>query len=350
MSQHDDHGRVDPRTPAADSSAGFPPPRRGASRKRRRPWRSLQIALILAIATFNVYLGLVGMSQYESPIGVVHERLAPLLVIGLLFGASRILWVRAGLRATSKTRHWFEIVPALLSDQQEYCLILRPFGRDGETLMQKGWLGRLSRMVTLEQVVASAMRSAADIPTMAVVDSAQDLAVSGPTYIRSAHSEWRFVVEKLLNRAAMVVLLLPPGQSLKASFAWEVEQIGNRRLQSRTLIVLPGSDPDGGPEGYRTARRNACIVLAALDRLDADISSVRDFEVDHYLRALPDRVLAVAAPTGTGEETGEMKVWHVADAVTGSSYRAYAESIQAFAALTRADLSKLPFRSRYPFQ
>lgn len=114
------------------------------------------------------------------------------------------------------------------------------------------------------------------------------LAPPGPVFVSAADDEWQEAVSTLIRRAHSIVLLLPPGQEIRESFRWEIDQLTQRGLQSRVTIVLP---PD---QLYRHdfPRRfhDACIVAAALEGFagsidDVDPMKVHDLEVSIHARA-----------------------------------------------------------------
>jgi hypothetical protein len=57
--------------------------------------------------------------------------------------------------------------------------------------------------------------------------------------VSAADDEWQEAVSTLIRRAHSIVLLLPPGQEIRDSFRWEIDQLTQRGLQSRVTIVLP---------------------------------------------------------------------------------------------------------------
>lgn len=194
---------------------------------------------------------------------------------------------------TTATIEASEVLGSVANSKDSYCLILRPFGYDGSTILPR-WsrVGSWSPALTLEQVVALAIRRSIGIKTYAMVDQEQQLAPPGPVYLRSPHAEWRDVIAKLLDQAHHILLLLPPVHNLGESFGWELEQIAQKNLQSKVIAVLPPWDKrDAGR--HTQARDHVCVILAALEGFAGSIDNADPLKVLHYDRVLPSTVLVV---------------------------------------------------------
>ena len=155
----------------------------------------------------------------------------------------------------------------LASSTEEFCLILRPSGREGRVVVPDVRVRDLRATwanpnLTLEQVVALAARTALDHSTYAIVDQASHVAPPGPTYLRVPDPERQRVVQRLIARAHSIVLVLAPEVDLRTSFRWEVEQIVRAGVAHRVIIVLP--PPDQDVVGHRIALQRVSLLLAAL--------------------------------------------------------------------------------------
>jgi hypothetical protein len=189
--------------------------------------------------------------------------------------------VRGYKRSSRTVSHEDALLP-LVRSEREYCLVLRPFGRDGEVIIPKASpKGRVgipltffTRNETMEQLVAAAARSALGLETYGIVDQDILFAPPGVTFIRVPNNEWKMVAQFLIRRAHTIVLILHPGQEMREGFAWEIEQIVRYGMQSRVVIALPPCDED--VDGHRAALVQACIILALLD------DSGREVELNHF--------------------------------------------------------------------
>lgn len=182
-------------------------------------------------------------------------------------------------RSSSAISYEKVLLPLVQSDR-EYCLVLRPFGRDGQIIapkaMHKNRVGGsgFTRNMTLEQIVAASARSALGLETYGIVDQKTLVVPPGPTFMRVPDEERQTVVQRLIRRAHSIVLILPPDRDMGNGFAWEVEQIVRSGVQSRVIVVLPPYDQDVYP--HQAALRWACVLLILLH------GSGRQAELDHF--------------------------------------------------------------------
>lgn len=84
---------------------------------------------------------------YHLPPAVVAPGPAAWIVIAIV-----ITWGR--YRRSAQTSIYQDILPRLVESNEEYCLILRPFGSDGEVVLPSGRFGAS----TVEQVIARAAK------------------------------------------------------------------------------------------------------------------------------------------------------------------------------------------------
>lgn len=191
-------------------------------------------------------IGLIGAVVTVSSGGFSWQR-PPyyiLLPLGVLFVAA------FQYRRTSTVRRFDSIVPALLASRQDFCLLLRPFGNDGETLLLRtkevGSTMSFRVTRTAEQAVGEAVRSALSLPVVAVVDQSTSFSPRGVTYISATNSEWQDVVAQLIRNARVIVVLVPPDGKLRYGFTWEVDQIIAAGRQRRVVVfAAPATTYDG---------------------------------------------------------------------------------------------------------
>jgi hypothetical protein len=103
------------------------------------------------------------------------------------------------------------VIAPLVASARTFCLVLRPFGGDGEIVLPH----RMYGASTIEQVIARSARKVARLATYAVVDQTRRLGPPGPVFVRAAGDEWREALSTLIRRAHSIVLLLPPGQEIR---------------------------------------------------------------------------------------------------------------------------------------
>ncbi|MFI5492599.1 hypothetical protein [Actinoplanes sp. NPDC051859] len=277
---------------------------------------------------------------------------ASLLLTGI--AAVAVRWGR--YERSAHTAACSEALPGLLASREEFTLLLRPFGSDGETVVRDSRGKRvfsfagMSPTATLEQIVARVVRAETGMRTVALVDPDRALAPPGPDYLRAPHDGWQPSILGLIRRAHSIVLVLHPGQDLRASFGWEIEQINLHQLQSRIVIVLPPADRD--PAGYQQARYQACVIVAALEGFAGTIDDVDPLNVLQWESGLPDRVQVIKIswpPTAH-----RMQVLHWASippkkrSVVGAF--TYAQCLGPALAIGVRDLDGISFAQRYPVE
>ncbi|HEX8866485.1 MAG TPA: hypothetical protein VF821_12590 [Lentzea sp.] len=206
-------------------------------------------------------------------------------------GVSQAMAAKRAHVAPQRTEQAQDVLRRLKND--DYCVLLRPFDHEGKTVMpRKTWTGVLSRVRTLEQVLAQAVTATFGLRTYAIVDQRIDFAPPGPVYLRAAHEEWKQVALTLLGGAKVIVVLLPEGPDdpeIREGFGWELEQVAAWGLQARVLVVLPPLR-----QGADVARLQACEVLAVLE------GSPNPLVVDHYRDVMPRSTVLVKAWQGDG--------------------------------------------------
>jgi hypothetical protein len=254
-----------------------------------------------------------------------------------------------GCRRSAATLDHRAALRRLASSTQEFCLILRPFGREGQVIVpntrRDDVLDRWANPnLSLEQVVALAARTALGHPTYAIVGHASFHAPPGPTYLRVPDPEWQRVARRLIARAHSIVLLLPSDPDVRAGFSWEVEQIVRAGVRHRVIMVLPPPDQDA--DGHRAALQRASLLLAALG------GSGRQDDVDSFTIYEYELQLAVGTVVLKCTRGGRVYAWSVRtprrrsrEIVATTSYvPALAEAI----ADTERELLGLGFHVRYP--
>jgi hypothetical protein len=147
-------------------------------------------------------------------------------------------------RRSSTTPDHVSILGEVAIPLQGYCLLLRPFGRDGATILPAYRNGRrlVYRTTNLESVVADTARRVLGVETIAVVDQRTLLCPPGPTYFRAPDDGWQDCVQHLIRNARVIVLILPIGQEVRKGFHWELEQITRLEAQRKLVLLLPPID------------------------------------------------------------------------------------------------------------
>ncbi len=274
----------------------------------RRIWRALGVlGLICTIALVFAIVGLVADPALltSSPSGTVA-------LIGIVIVAlARLISQIRGYQRPQATKSYTSVVPGLLTSTEEFCLVLRPFGGDGEVFLRQYKTTRggkkripyrlpIADLRTMEQVLALATQKTAKQKVYALVDQKRELAPPGPVYVRAPDSDWQEAILALMRRAYAVILWLPPDQDVRQSFNWEIEQVVLGRLQTRTIIVLP---PPDQKVAYQRSVKQAAALLAAMETATGQAVHADRLRVQHYEGVLGDNTITmkfVRAQDGDG--------------------------------------------------
>lgn len=321
-----------------------------------RSWRTFRWWNVLIAFLFVWVFTSVGYALLHGGIRhafeMVSTLLAPLIILALA-GLVIVTIAPRRYRRSERTKPYDEILGPLVTSAEEYCLLLRPFGSDGEIILPYGyrpwWMpGQLGWTVTLEQVVASAARKSLGLKVCALVDQDRLLAPPGPVYLRSPHDHWQSVTRTLIRRAHSIVIILAPGQEIRTSFQWEIEQITQHDLQKRVIIVLP---PWRRHEyAYHNALQQACALLATFEGFAGSVGDVDLLRAYHWERQFttkPAHIIKLCR--GINDSLPEVEWWYPAGrrSVEAKFYRTYLT--RAFA-ITERELSGLNFSARYPWR
>jgi hypothetical protein len=261
-------------------------------------------------------VSIIALLSHTLPVSDTQAWVAIILPIGGLI----VLGYRMrGYQKPQAVRPYQEVLTPLLASAMAFCLVLRPFGHDGETFLHgyrqsKRAMFRNNDSVyysilTMEQVIARSARQALRLDTYALVDQNRELAPPGPIYLRASNESWQKAVLPLVQHADSIILWLAPGQDLRASFHWEVEQIVQARQRFRTIIVMP--PPDQDEDVYRQAIGQAAVLLAALESDTGQVAAVDPVRVRHYQDTLGDNTLMAKFETPVeGGSDATLKRWY----------------------------------------
>lgn len=149
-----------------------------------------------------------------------------------------------------------EFVDSIRGTNDEYCLVLRPFGNDGHffsrdffrgNVFQKAFVNWWRNDVVIESVIAASVQRALGMQTVAVIDPKDARTARSFTYLAITEQEWQPFVSTLARRAAVVVVLFPPGSSITPAVRWEINLLMAINLIPRLVFVLPPPhDPSHG--------------------------------------------------------------------------------------------------------
>ncbi|MFJ8390668.1 hypothetical protein ACIQ9Q_40535 [Streptomyces sp. NPDC094438] len=268
----------------------------------------------------------------------VMRSLAEIALIAVLVAVG---WGR--YKRSSETKPYQEVLGPLVASEEEYCLILRPFGSDGEVVMPH----RLHGASTMEQVIARAARKSLGLKTYALVDQDRRLAPPGPIWMRSPHDQWQTAVRTLIRRAHSVVLVLPPGQGIRAALKWEVDQITQHNLQTRLTVVLPPVRHH--KDDHRQAFLGACEILAALEGFAGSVDDGDLLRVHRLELTLHERTQVVKYCRSKPEDHPELCFWYSKPQRGHKrSARFFQKALVTAFRTTEQELSGLGFSARYP--
>jgi hypothetical protein len=329
---------------------------RGRKLRRGFGWRGLFFLVAVPVVFFS-YLRLTADPEQYGPYADIMlgpaRMVRPALIASLIvIIAIAVSWGR--YKRSMRTKHYQEIVDPLVASREEYCLILRPFGSDGEIVIPHSAPGAS----TIEQVIARAVRRSLRLKTYAIVDQDRRLAPPGPIYLRAPHDKWQHAAQTLIRRAHSIVLILSPGQDIRSSFKWEIEELTRHELQSRVVIVLP---PDRlYSDDYPQAFQYACVVVDALQGFAGSVDDVDPLRVLDFKRKITGRTHLLKYCRSSFFAESKLFTWDF-DSFRESTPRAlkwvrwglwikfYNRALAEAFGTTERELSKLGFAARYPY-
>jgi hypothetical protein len=264
----------------------------------RRVWRALGVlGLICIIALAFAILGFA-----VDPALLTSSPSGSVTLIGVVVVAiARLISQLRGYQRPQATRSYTSVVPGLLASTEEFCLVLRPFGGDGEVFLRQYKTTKegkkriplrlpVADLRTMEQVLAAATQETAKQKMYALVDQKLELAPPGPVYVRAPDADWQEAILALMRRAYAVILWLPPDQDVRQSFNWEIEQVVLGRLQTRTIIVLPPPDKKAA---YQRGVKQAAALLAAMETPTGQAVDADPLRVQHYEGVIGDNTITM---------------------------------------------------------
>lgn len=292
--------------------------------------------LAFGVFGFSIYV----WSNLRSAGFQTNIPLAPALVAALALIPILRTWGR--YQQSHRTTPSDEVLARLLRSDEEYCLLLRPFGSDGETILRRG-----RGSFTLEQVIGRAAGKILGFKVYAMVDQDRRLAPPGLVHMRAPHDQWQSAVQALIRRAHSIVLVLPPGEDVRHSFNWELAQITHHHLQSRVILVLP--PPDQDKAGYARSLQQACVILGMFEPFAGTADDVDSLSIYHWETTLSSRTIMLKFAQLPDATLGDVQCWEAPETrVRRIRYKSYQRALEEALALNQRELSGLGFSARYP--
>lgn len=184
------------------------------------------------------------------------------LVIGALalpaafFGSITVDSIKGAVRATaalqssSVAQDASAFLGELPDGDNQFVLLLRAFGHDGTHRFQTEYVPRLANTNInnrLVPVFSHIVRERLGLPTIALADPDALLAEKGPVYLRAGPT-WRDDIQRLVQRSAMVVMLIHTHRGVTESMRREIEIVREAAIMRKLLIVLPAPENPKYPD------------------------------------------------------------------------------------------------------
>jgi hypothetical protein len=244
--------------------------------------------------------------------------------------------------------------PTSLWRDGEYCLLLRPFGSDGSTICvgdpgRKRYSLLYHPTPTLEQVIDWTVRRKLGMTTLAVVNQDARFAPAGPEYLSCPPDHWRCQVGELIKNAHTIFLVLPPGQNIRGSFQWELEQITQLTMNSRVVLILPHPWNNEANGFYRAGREAAARIMALLVKFCGTFDEVRPEDEIAQSAALPPATTLVKMLGDDSRQFRCMMLPRARWTRKPVSWQ-YAVALQQVLDVQIREMEKSSFESRYPWR
>lgn len=295
------------------------------SQRLPRWWQVLLLLLLLAVVGWKTR--------------VFAEVALVVITTGALFlyGAIGLL---LDYRPKVSIRSAEDLCAEVEKSRREYCLILRPFGADGTILTVKAEAIRNPKRVrgdtvVVEELVDRASRAVFNLDAWTLVDPNAFVLPPGPKWVRSDNASWRGYIKRLIKRALVVIIVLPPSKTRTLSLTWEVEQCVANGLVGRMLFVLPPTEIAGSDSSRQCVREFSTLFPLLADLPDTTVAvwpkNYEEVEFWHEIPIDPDELKLV----------GKREAF-----VTDECYLDILE--RALGAI-RSEVGSAPFHQRYAY-
>lgn len=242
----------------------------------------------------------------ETPSGVVIVLIA--LLCSIPFYLIRILLSRRMMGSVLPAEVYINQV---YKSMKEYCLILRPFGKDGyistNDLIRQGnvfkkiFVNWSIRYITLEEEIESLAKDILKVETVAFVDPDLTMIPKSPQFIVSSNKNWKPNIFRLLRRALCVIIIIPPGTKITSSLEWEVRQTLDSGLLGRFVFVLPPPTHRSHSQVLQSLKKDLYYISNFLRDLHKDsfiLYPLRSRNMQYYF--MEDRTKLVGLKTYKG--------------------------------------------------
>jgi len=233
------------------------------------------ILFILGLAAFSYMLKLIFLPDTTIPF-IVYI-LAPIFILKI-FNFIRVMLTRKPNLGTIESAEKY-VKELSEKDEKEFCLILRPFGRDGYLPMKslnkgseyqsliKNW----EKGITTEEVIETVVKHQfPNLETIALVNPDLLMIPTSPKYIASKHDNWRWVVYELLKRTVFLFIIIPPKQEVRDSLIWEVTKAVQLGLLGRLVLILPPMKDEERKSALKDVKEKLFFLSPLLEDIPDD--------------------------------------------------------------------------------
>jgi hypothetical protein len=281
-------------------------------------------------------------------IGIAGAKASSVGRIAIVFLTTAALFIGGAARLLAEYRPKLDVRSAddlcreVAATKTEFCLVLRPFGADGMIYTVKADSIRNSQRVrgdttTVEALVETAAASVFGVSTWALVDPQALVLPPGPHWVSSDQASWQGHVKRLIQRALVVIVVVPPNKSKTPNLEWEIRQCVANGLTGRLLFVLPGADVPGA-QSSRECVRGFSKLFPLLGELPEDAVVVLPTSYDKLVRWFETDPKTSQPPSDDARKDLVL---------TDETYLSMIQ--EAFQRIQRQALGRSGFRDKYPY-
>jgi len=219
----------------------------------------------------GIFVGLAASSKG------VFILILPVLSVFSFFYSVTYLKIKYGFFSKNKIDKAEVFLQQVFRSEDEYCLVLRPFGNDASFKLQNinseyyfdSMISNWADGIVIEQILEKKNKESRNIDTVALVDPRLKLIPHSPRFISTSNDTWQWVIFDLLKRALYTFIIIPPRKKITDALVWEVTKLVQLGLIGRFAIIIP-------PQSFLENKTTVKDIKEKLYFLSDNLNSIDD--------------------------------------------------------------------------